>query len=53
MEMKTIRNKLREIQQRKEQAIANVNALCGAEQILLELIAEADAMDAKEDKPDE
>ena len=37
-----IKNKLKNLEQQKEQAIANVNAICGAEQVLQELLAEAE-----------
>ncbi|MBQ7547880.1 MAG: hypothetical protein IJT41_13065 [Clostridia bacterium] len=49
MKTETIRNKLRELDQQKEQAIAQLNAICGAQQVLQELLSEAE----EEDKPDE
>ena len=47
MSPETIRKKLKEIIQQKEQAVAQLNALCGAEQVLRELLA------GEEDNPDE
>ena len=50
--LETIRNKLHELEQQKEQTVAQLNAICGAEQILRELLAEAEAESEKGDKPD-
>lgn len=43
MKTEIIRNKLRELDQQKEQAVAQLNAICGAQQVLQELLSESEA----------
>lgn len=43
-----LKKRIKEIEKQKEQAIAHINALCGAEQVLQELLADAE----KEDNAD-
>lgn len=49
MKTETIRNKLKELDQQKEQTLAQLNAIIGAQQVCRELLKEAE----EEDKPDE
>ena len=44
-----IRNKLRELDQKREQAIAQLNAIAGAQQVCRELLEQIE----KEETPDE
>lgn len=43
---KQIENKLRELNRQKEQAMANLNAVMGAIQVLQELLADAEKEDS-------
>lgn len=42
MELETVRNKLMELDKQKEQTIAQLNAIIGAQQVLRELLSEAE-----------
>lgn len=44
----TLRDKISELGKQKEQVIAQLNALCGAEQVLRELLSEAENEEASE-----
>ena len=48
--MEQLQKKLEEVRQKKNELIANFNALCGAEQMLLELINE-NGCDVDEQNP--
>ena len=42
MELETVRNKLMELDKQKEQTIAQLNAIIGAQQVLRELLSDAE-----------
>ena len=47
-----IKEKLKALAEQREQMIANLHAISGAEQVLRELLAEAEAKSEKGDTPD-
>ena len=49
MSLEMIRNKLKQLEQQKEQTVAQLNAICGAEQVLRELLVEAEKEDATDE----